>query len=92
MRQRRREILILLFHAAARERDQHADLDAVAVEMLRAHQRQIGAGRAAVRRIGIGALAGGLHARMRQLPVEPLANMRPEGLGMLLPALREVGS
>ena len=44
------EVLVLLLHAAARERDQHAGLHAVRIEMLRAHQVEVRPGRTAVRR------------------------------------------
>ena len=79
MRERRCEILILFFHAAARERDQHADLDTVGIEMLLLHHWQIRAGGRAVGRVGIGALAGGLHAWVGQLAGEPLTDVRAEG-------------
>src|SRR5262245_49605432 len=86
------KILILLLHAAARERDQHSDLDPVAVEVLGSHQRQVRARRTPVGRIGVDALAGRLHARVRQLRVETLTQVRAKGASMFLPARREVWS
>ena len=51
----RAEILVALVHALRGEQVQHGGVDAVAVEQLGAQEIEVGAGRAAVGRPGIGA-------------------------------------
>ncbi len=87
-RERRRIVQIPLFHSGAAERHQHADLDAVGIEMLPAHQAEVGAGRPLLGK-RIHAHAGRGHARIRQLPRQAVAQVLAQGGHVLAPAFRQ---
>ena len=86
-RQRRREVEVALLHAAAAQRDQHADFDAVGIEMLAAHQVEVGARRAVLGE-GVDTHAGRHHARIGQLAGQAVADVGTEGRHVLAPARR----
>jgi hypothetical protein len=90
VRERGGEILVLLLHAAARERDQHTDLDAAGIEMLLPHKGEVRSRQRAVRRKGISSVTSRLHARMGQLTIERLANVWTECRGVLTPTDRQI--
>ena len=90
MRERRGEIEIALLHAGAAQRHQHADLDAVLVEMLAPHQVEVAAGGPLLGK-RVRAHAGGHHARIGELAGEAMAHMLAEGLHVVAPARGEEG-
>ena len=73
----------------ATQRNEDADLHAVEIKMLRAHEVEVGAGRRAVRRPGIAARDVRCHARIGQGFRQRLPQMVGIGLHVLAPALRQ---
>ena len=90
LRQRHAEIQIALAAGIPAQRNQHAELDAVGIEMLLPHQRQARARRPALLRIGIDAGRIRRHARMGQRLGKGVAQMAAIDRQMLDPLLGEI--
>ena len=86
--QRRAEIEVALIIAADTQRVQDAVGDVVGVEMLLAHEVEIGRGRAAVWRPGVASCRRRLHAWIGQVGRKPLAHQAAVRVVVLPPALR----
>ena len=87
MRERRAIVEIALLEAGAVAGDEHADFDAVGVEVLLLHGLEIGAGRAAAGRERVLAPAAGHHARIDILSrPQALPDVAAEGRHVLAPA------